>query len=143
MIVVLANSLNHEIYVNLCYPVIQQNTSCVSQLIKPLHVSKSVCSSNATEHNVCKVSSISQFVKPSIVSKPVCYNMTKHNERSSSSVSELIKTFNVSKPVCSSNACNPVMCNSTCEPVSNFVSDCQSVKPVHKLTDVNQRHPRK
>ena len=115
----------------------------MSQLVKPLHVRKSVCSSNATEHTVCKVGSISQLVKTSIVSKLVYYNMTKRNERSGSSVSELIKTFNASKPVCSSNACNPVMCNSTCEPVSNFVSDCQSVIPVHKLIDVNQRRPRK
>ena len=26
-------------------------------------------------------------------------------------------------------------------PVSNFVSDCQSVKRVHKLINVNQKHP--
>ena len=34
-----------------------------------------------------------------------------------------------------------VICNSTCKPVSNFVSDCQSVKPAHKLTDVYRNCP--
>ena len=40
--------------------------------------------------------------------------------------------FNVTIYVCSSNASNSVIYNSICKPVSNFVSDCQSVKPVFK-----------
>ena len=135
---------------NLSKPIFSSNTtkrnacnaSSVSQLIKPLHVSKLVYSNNATERNVCKVSSVSQLVKPSIVSKPVCSNnMTKCNVCNGSSVSQLVKTFNASKAACSSNACNTVICNSNCKPVSNFVGDCQSVKPVCKLIDVNQKRP--
>ena len=119
------------------------NASSVSQLVKPLHISKLIYSNNATVRNVCKVSSVSQLVKPSIVSKPVCSNnMTKCNVRNGSSASQLVKTFNASKPVCSNNACNPVICNCTCKPVSNFVGDCQSAKPVPKLIDVNQKRPR-
>ena len=57
-----------------------------------------------------------------------------------SSISQLVKTINVTKSVCSSNAINSVICNSTCKPVSNFVSDCQSVKLVRKLSDANQKH---
>ena len=63
------------------------------------------------------------------------------NVRNVSSISQLIKTFNVTKSVCSSNASNSVICNSTCKPVSNFASDCQSVKPVRKLIDVNRKRP--
>ena len=40
-----------------------------------------------------------------------------------------------------SNFVIPVICNSTCKPVSNYVSDCQSVKPARKLIDVNQKRP--
>ena len=63
------------------------------------------------------------------------------NVRNVSSISQLIKTFNVTKSVCYSNASNSVICNSTCKPVSNFTSDCQSVKPVRKLIDVNRKRP--
>ena len=63
------------------------------------------------------------------------------NVRNVSSISQLIKTFNVTKSVCSSNASNSVICNSTSKPVSNFASDCQSVKPVRKLIDVNRKRP--
>ena len=51
--------------------VMSVNASSVSKLIKPLNVSKTVCSNNTTGLNVCKVSSVSQLVKPSTVSKPV------------------------------------------------------------------------
>ena len=116
------------------------NTSSVSKLIKQLNVSKTVCS-NATGRNVCKVSSVRQIVKPSTFSKPVLSNNVR-NVRNVNSINQLIvKTFNVTKTVCSSNASSSVICNSTCKPVSNFVSDCQSVKPAHKLTDVYRNCP--
>ena len=47
----------------------------------------------------------------------------------------------LTKSVCSSNASNSVICNSTCKPAFNFVSDCQSVKPVRKIIDVNRKYP--
>ena len=105
---------------------------------KPLNVSKSVCSNNTTRHNVCKVSSISQLAKPSTVSKPILFNNVR-NVCNVNCINQLVKAFNVTKSVCSSNANNSVICNSTCKPVSNFVSDCQSVKPVRKLIDVNRK----
>ena len=71
----------------------------------------------------------SELVKPLNISKPGCYsNATKRNVCNTSSVSKLIKSLNLS--------------NSTCKPVSNFVSDCQSAKPVCKLIDVNWKRPR-
>ena len=47
----------------------------------------------------------------------------------------------LTKSVCSSNASNSVICNSTCKPVSNYFSDCQSVKPAHKLNGVTRKRP--
>ena len=82
--------------------------------------------------------SVRELVKPSIVSKPVPYTNV-HNVRNISSSSQLVKIFNVTKSVCSSNTINSVICNSTRKPVSNFVSDFQSVKPVHKLIDVKRK----
>ena len=96
--------------------------------------------SNTAGHNVCKVSSVSQLVKPSTVSKPVLSNNIR-NVLKVNSISQLVKTFNVTKTVCSSNANNSVICSSTCKPVSNFVSDCQSVKPARERIDVNQKRP--
>ena len=116
------------------------NIGSVSKLIKPLNVCKTVCSNNTTRLNVCKVSSVSQLVKPSTVGKPVLSNNVC-NVRNVSCYSQLVKTFNVTKSVCSSNASNSVIYNSTCKPVSNFVSDCQSVKPARKLKGVKQKHP--
>ena len=139
------------------------NTSSVSQLIKPLNVTKSVCSSKETKCNLCNASSssVSKLIKPLNVSKTVCSNNTNgrnvckvikpstvskpvlstnvHNVCNVSSISQLVKIINATKSVCSSNAINSVICNSTCKPVSNFISDCQSVKPVLKLIDVNRR----
>ena len=58
--------------------------------------SKTVCSSNATEHNVCKVSSVSQLALPSIANKSVhSNNVTKRNVHDTSNVRQLIKTCNV------------------------------------------------
>ena len=45
--------------------------------------------------------------------------------------------INVTKSVFSSNASNSVICNSTCKPVPNLVSDCQSVKPAYKFINMN------
>ena len=115
------------------------NASSISKLIKPLNVSKTVCSNNTTRLNVCKVSSVSQLAKPSTV-KPVLSNNVC-NVHNVSCYSQLIKTFNVAKSVCSSNASNSVIYNSTCTPVSNFVSDCQSVKPACKLNGVKRKCP--
>ena len=97
-------------------------------------------SNNTTRLNVYKVSSVSQLVKPSTVSKPVLSNNVC-NVRNVSCYSQLVKTFHVTKSVCSSNASNSVICNSTCKPVSNFVSDCQSVKPARKLNGVKRKRP--
>ena len=75
--------------------------------------------------------------------KPVCSNnVTKRHGQNTSSVNQLVKTFNVTKSICSSNGSNYVICNSTCNLVSNFASDCQSVKPVCKLLDVNWKRRR-
>ena len=63
--------------------------------------------------------------------------MTKRIVRNARSVSQPVKIFDATKFVCSSNASNPVVF----KPVSNFASDCQSVKPVRKLTNVNRKRP--
>ena len=87
------------------------NASGVSQLIKPLNVSKPVCSSKATKHNVYNASSVSQFTKPLNVSKPLCSSKaTKRNVCNTSSVSQLIKLLNVSKTVCSNNTTGRNVC---------------------------------
>ena len=137
------------------------NVSSASQFVKPLNLSKrvrfsnttkrdvcntsrgsQVCSSNATEPNICKVISVSQLAKPSIASKPVCSNnVTKCNVHKNSRISQLVKTYKATKSVCFSNVSNYVICISTCNLVSNFVSGCQSVKPVFKLFDVNRKRP--
>ena len=116
------------------------NASSVSQLIKPLHVSKPVCSSKATKCNVCNASSVSKLIKPLNVSKPVL-SSNVCNVCNVSCYSQLVKTFNVTKSVCSSNASNSVICNSTCKPASNYFSDCRSVKPARKLNGVKRKCP--
>ena len=99
-----------------------------------------MCSNNATGLTVCKVSNVSQLIKPSTVSKPFrSNNVIKRNVRNVNSISQLVKTFNVTKSICSNNASNFTICNSTCKPVSNFVSDCQLVKPVRKRIDVKRK----
>ena len=56
----------------MCFAVIHLSVMSVSPVINlSLNVSKTVCSSKATERNVCKVNSVSQLDKPSIVNKPV------------------------------------------------------------------------
>ena len=119
------------------------NTSNVSQLVKLLNVSKTVCSSNVAKCNICKVGSVSQLAKSSIVSNPVCSNSVAKRSVSirfqKRIVFQLVKTFNVTESVCSSNASNSVICNSTCNLVSNFASDFQSVKLVRKFFDVNPK----
>ena len=117
------------------------NASGVSKLIKPLNASKTVFSTNTTRLNVCKVSSVSQLIKPSTVSQPVLSNNVCNVRNVNCYNSQLVKTFNVTKSVCYSNASNSVICNSTCKPVSNFVSDCQSVKPARKLNGVRRKRP--
>ena len=70
------------------------NTSCVSQLIKPLNVSKPVYSSKATKCNVCNASSVSQLTNPSNVSKSICSSKaTKRNVCNTSSVCKRIKSL--------------------------------------------------
>ena len=77
--------------------------SSVSELVKPLNNSKPVCSSNATQRNVCNASSVSQLIKPLNVSKPVCSGKeTKCNVCNTNSVSHFTKPLNFSKPLCSS-----------------------------------------
>ena len=56
----------------MCFAVIHLSVMSVSPVINlSFNVSKTVCSSKATERNVCKVNSVSQLDKPSIVNKPV------------------------------------------------------------------------
>ena len=43
--------------------------SSVDKLVKPLDISKPVCSSNATKRNVYNASSVGQLIKPLNVSK--------------------------------------------------------------------------
>ena len=95
-----------------------------------------------TVHNssVSKFSSVSQLVKPSTVSKPVLYNNVL-NVRNVNSIGQLVKIFNAPKSVCSSNPSNSAICYYTCEPISNFVSDCRSVKSASRIIDVNQKRP--
>ena len=70
--------------------------SSVSELVKPLNVSKTVCSSKTTKRNVCNASNVSQFTKPLNVSKPLCSSkVTNRNVCNTSSVSKLIKPLNV------------------------------------------------
>ena len=102
----------------------------VNELVKPVNISKPVCSSNATQRNVCNASSVSQLIKPLNVSKPVYSSKAaKCNVCNAGSVSKLIEPLNVSKTVCSNNT------------VSNFISVCHSVKPARKLIDVNRKCP--
>ena len=91
---------------------------------------------NTTGGNVCKVSSVSQLIKPSTVSKSVLSNNVC-SVCNVISISQLVKTINVTKSVFSINASNSVICNSTCKPVPNLVSDCQSVKPAYKFINMN------
>ena len=52
---------------NLSVPVMQPNvcnSNSVNQRIKPLNVSKAVCSSKTTKRKVCNTSNVSQFTKP-------------------------------------------------------------------------------
>ena len=47
------------------------NVSSVSQLTKPLNLSKTLCSSKATKSNVCNAISVSKLIKPLNVNKTV------------------------------------------------------------------------
>ena len=85
--------------------------SGVSELIKPLNVSKPVCSSNTTKRNVCNAISISQLIKPLNLSKLVfSSNTTKRNVCNARSVSQLAKLLEVSKTVSSNNATERNVC---------------------------------
>ena len=81
--------------------------------------------------NVCKVSNVSQLVNHQLLVNLSFLIM-----------SVIVKTFNVTKTVCSSNTNNSAISSSTCKSVSNFVSDCQPVKPAHEFIDVNQKRSR-
>ena len=88
--------------------------SSVSELVKPLNISKPFCSSNATKRNICNASSVSQLIKPLNVRKTFCSSKaTKRNACNVSSVSQLIKPLNVSKPVCASKATKRNVCNAS------------------------------
>ena len=89
-------------------------TSSVSELIKPLNLSKPVCSSNAPKCNICNASSVSQLIKPLNVSRLVCSSKaTECNICNASSVSHFTKPLNVSKPLCSSKATKCNVCNAS------------------------------
>ena len=104
--------------------------SSVSELVKPLNVSKPLCSSKVSNRNVCNTSSVGKLIKPLNASKTVCSNTTRCNVCKVSSFSQLVKPSTVSKPVLSNNVrnvvnsinqCNSVICNSTCKPVSSLL----------------------
>ena len=96
--------------------------SSVSELVKSLNNSKPVCSSNATQLNVCNASSVSQVIKPLNISKLVCSSKaTKRNVCNANNVSKLIKPLNVSKTVFSNNTTRLNVCKVS--------SVCQLVKP--------------
>ena len=78
-----------------CFHASPVYASSVSGLVKPLSISKPVCSSNVTKRNVCNASSVSQLIKPLNAGKPVCSSKaTKHNVFNASSVSQLTKPSN-------------------------------------------------
>ena len=80
--------------------------SSVTELVKPLDISKRVCSSNATKHNVYNASSVNQLIKPLNVSQTFCSNnVTRHDVCKINSVNQLVKPSTVSKPVLSNNEC--------------------------------------
>ena len=111
--------------------------SSVSELVKPLNISKPVCSSNATKRNVCNASSVSQLTKPLNVSKPVCSSKTtKRNVLKASNVKHFTKPLNVSKPLCSSKVANLNVCNTSS--VSKLIKPLNVSKTVcSKTTGLN------
>ena len=115
--------------------------SSVSKLIKPLNNSKRVCSSNATQRNVCNASSVSQLIKPLNVSKPVCSSKaTKRNVCNANSVSQFTKPLNVSKPLCSSKATKRNVCNASS--ISKLIKPLNSVNlfvPIMQLDSMSVR----
>ena len=83
----------------------------VSEVVKPLNVSKPVSSSNATKRNDCNASSVSRLIKLLNFSKPVfSSNTTKYNVCNNSRVCQFLKPLNVGKPVCSNNATESSVC---------------------------------
>ena len=106
--------------------------SGVSELVKPLNNSKPVCSSNATQRNVCNASSVNQLIKPLNVSKPVCSSKeTKRNVCNANSVSQFTTPLNVSKPLCSSrtpkrNVCNDGSVSKLIKPLSVCKTVCSN-----------------
>ena len=88
--------------------------SHITTLVKPLNVSKPVCSSNITKRNVCNTNSVSQRIKPLNVSKPVCSSKTtKRNVCNGSNVSQFTKLLNVSIPLYSSKVINHIVCSTS------------------------------
>ena len=79
-------------------------TSSVGELVKPLNISKPVCSSKATKRNVCNAIRVSKLTIPLNVSKIACSNnTTRRNACKVSSVNQLVKLLTVSKSVLSIN----------------------------------------
>ena len=69
-------------------------TKSVSKLIKPLKVSRLVCSSNPAKRNVCNARSVGQLIEPINVSKPVYSSKAiKCNVCKASNVTQLIKPY--------------------------------------------------
>ena len=98
--------------------------SSFSEVVKPLNVSKPVCSSNATKRNDCNTISVSRLFKPLNLSKPVfSSNTTKYNICNTSSVCQFLKPLNVGKPVYSNNATESSVCkvSSVSQPVKTSI----------------------
>ena len=90
------------------------NISSFSKFVKPLTVSKSVCSTIVSKVNICNVSIVTQQVKPLNVSKSIdSFNVRNRNVHNVNSFSQYIKLLNVSKSNCFFNVSKPVICKSS------------------------------
>ena len=89
------------------------NVSSVSKLVKPLIVSKPVCSTIVSKSNICNASIVSQHVDPLYVSKSMrSCNVRSRNVHIVNRVSHHTKPLSVGKYDCSRNVNKLVICKS-------------------------------
>ena len=80
------------------------NLSSVSKLVKPLTVSKPVCSTIVSKSNICNASIVNQHVQPLNVSKSMSScNVRNRNVHIVNSISHHTKPLSVVKSECSRN----------------------------------------
>ena len=90
----------------------KQITISVSKLVKPLTVSKPICSRNVSKGNVCNTKFVSEHIQPCNVSQPVnSYNVRNQNVHNVRSIRHHIKRLNVGKSAYSSNVRKSVSCH--------------------------------